>query len=68
MTYLVATKTFEFKIKSSFPKQLTKVFLLVDLLNNLDELAEDKDQTLKNLPKKKYLITPKSVLSRCLEK
>jgi len=44
-------KTFEFKIKSSFPKQLTKEFLIVDLLNNLDELAEDKDQTLKNLPK-----------------
>lgn len=44
-------KTFEFKIKSSFPNQLTKEFLLVDLLNNLDELADDKDQTLKNLPK-----------------
>ena len=43
-------KTFEFKIKSSFPNQLTKEFLLVDLLNNLDELADDKDQTLKNLP------------------
>ena len=44
-------KTFEFKIKSSFPNQLTKEFLLVDLLNNLDELADDKNQTLKNLPK-----------------
>lgn len=44
-------KTFEFKIKSSFPNQITKEFLLVDLLNNLDELADDKDQTLKNLPK-----------------
>lgn len=43
-------KTFEFKIKSSFPNQLTKEFLLVDLLNNLDELAHDKDQTIKNLP------------------
>ena len=44
-------KIFEFKIKSSFPNQLTKEFLLVDLLNNLDELADDKYQTLKNLPK-----------------
>ena len=43
-------KTFEFKIKSSFPNQLTKEFLLVDLLNNLDELADDKNQTIKNLP------------------
>lgn len=43
-------KTFEFKIKSSFPNQLTKEFLLVDLLNNLDELAEDQHQTIKSLP------------------
>jgi hypothetical protein len=43
-------KTFEFKIKSSFPNQLTKEFLLVDLLNNLDELAEDQLQTIKSLP------------------
>lgn len=42
-------KTFEFKIKSSFPTQLTKEFLLVDLLNNLDELAENKNQILRNV-------------------
>jgi hypothetical protein len=42
-------RTFEFKIKSSFPTQLTKAFLLVDLLNNLDELAEDQNQTIKIL-------------------
>lgn len=43
-------KSFEFKIKSSFPNQLTKEFLLVDLLNNLDELAEDQNKTIKRLP------------------
>jgi len=43
-------KTFEFKIKTSFPGELTKEFLLVDLLNNLDELAEDQNQVLKRLP------------------
>ena len=43
-------KSFEFKIKSSFPNQLTKEFLLVDLLNNLDELAEDQNQTIQRLP------------------
>jgi len=42
-------RTFEFKIKSSFPTRLTKAFLLVDLLNNLDELAEDQNQTIKSL-------------------
>lgn len=45
-------RTFEFKIKSSFPNQLTKAYLLVDLLNNLDELAEDQNQTIKSLPLK----------------
>lgn len=45
-------KTFEFKLKSSFPDKLTKEFLLVDLLNNLDELAEDQNKTLRNLPNK----------------
>lgn len=43
-------KSFEFKIKSSFPNKLTKEFLLVDLLNNLDELAEDQNQMIKRLP------------------
>lgn len=43
-------KTFEFKIKTSFPLQLTKEFLLVDLLNNLDDLAEDHNQIIKILP------------------
>ena len=45
-------KTFEFKIKSSFPNQLTNEFLLVDLLNNLDALAEDPNKTIRNLPNK----------------
>jgi len=32
---------FEFRRKPRFPRQLTEEFLLVDLLNNLSELAED---------------------------
>ena len=42
-------KTFEFKIKTAFPNQLSKEFLLVDLLNNLDELAEEPTTILINL-------------------
>jgi hypothetical protein len=34
-------KLFEFKLKSSFPTQLTKEFLLVELLNSLDYLVEN---------------------------
>jgi len=43
-------KTFEFKLKSSFPKNITREYLLVDLLNNIDHLAEDQSQTLDKLP------------------
>jgi len=43
-------KTFEFKIKTSFPRQLTREFLLVDLLNHLDELSEDRNGIIERLP------------------
>ena len=33
-------KKFEFKLKSSFPTQLTKEFLFVELLNSLEDLVE----------------------------
>lgn len=43
-------KTFEFKIKSSFPTQISKEFLLVDLINNVDAIAEDQLQIFDRLP------------------
>ena len=43
-------KTFEFKLKSSFPKNISKEYLLVDLLNNLESLAEDQTLVLEKLP------------------
>lgn len=39
-------RTFDFRVKPSFPKKLSKEFLLVDLVNNLDQLAEDREQVL----------------------
>jgi hypothetical protein len=41
-------KTFLFKLKSGFPAKLSKEYLLIDLLNNLDELAENKELIIKN--------------------
>ncbi len=37
---------FEFQRKPRFPKKATPEFLLVDLVNNLDQLAEDRDAVL----------------------
>jgi hypothetical protein len=43
-------KTFEFKLKSTFPKTVSKEYFLVDLLNNLENLAEDQQQIAEKLP------------------
>lgn len=39
-------RTFEFRAKPAFPNKLTREFLLVDLVNNVDQLAENKDDVL----------------------
>jgi hypothetical protein len=39
-------RSFEFRVKPCFPKKVDKEFLLVDLLNNLDSLAENRDDVL----------------------
>ncbi len=38
---------FDFKIKSKYPRQITTEFLFVDLMNNLDLIAEDVPYILK---------------------
>lgn len=53
-------KVFDFRIKRSFPKRLSKQFLLVDLLNNLNQLAEDREAVLQNA-KKEVLKEPKVI-------
>jgi hypothetical protein len=37
-------RTFDFQRKYNFPKKLSEEFLLVDLMNNLDSVAEDHEQ------------------------
>lgn len=48
----LGNRKFLFFIKPHFPKKMTKEFLLVDLVNNLNKLAEDHQAVLKNLPDK----------------
>jgi len=42
-------RSFTFLAKPRFPKKVTQEFLLVDLVNNLDKLAEDRAEVLKNV-------------------
>jgi hypothetical protein len=44
-------KNFLFKLKSGFPETLTTEFLVVDLLDSLDELAEDSDKVVVSFKK-----------------
>lgn len=46
--FKLAGMEFDFREKPSFPrpKQVNREFLLVDMLNNLDQLAEDHDKVL----------------------
>ena len=45
-------RSYEFKLKSAFPQKITKEFLLIDLLNHLNELPEDQTSVLTRLPNK----------------
>ena len=44
--FQLGNRQFDFRVKPRFPKKLSREFLYVDLLNNLDELAEDRDVVL----------------------
>ena len=44
--FALGGRTFDFRVKPSFPKTLSREFLLVDLVNNLDRLAESKSEVL----------------------
>lgn len=41
--FRLGKRQFDFRVKPRFPKKLTQEFLYVDLLNNLEELAEDRE-------------------------
>jgi hypothetical protein len=45
-------RKYAFRVKPRFPKSLTPEFLLVDLVNNLDQLAEAKDEVLGRVMKR----------------
>lgn len=46
---MLGNRKFAFRMKPRFPKSLTKEFPLVDLVNNVDQLAEAKDEVLKRV-------------------
>jgi hypothetical protein len=47
--FQLGSRKFAFRVKQRFPKSLTKEFLLVDLVNNVDQLAEAKNEVLERV-------------------
>jgi len=52
--FKLGNRTYDFRVKHRFPKpaQVTPEFLLVDMLNNLSELAEDEMDVLEHAQRK----------------
>lgn len=44
--FVLGGRAFDFRVKPDFPKKLTDEFLLVDLVNNVDLLAESRKEVL----------------------
>lgn len=65
--FKLGNKTFQFKIKPHFPKKLTPEFLLVDLVNNLESLAEDRNVLLKKVADKVEVMDKKKLKHSVVE-
>jgi hypothetical protein len=60
--FTLGGRTFDFRVKPHFPLVLTEEFLLVDLVNNLERLAEDSVQVLDNVKKKTLVLNADTLL------
>ena len=64
--FKLGNRQFHFRVKPRFPKKLTPEFLYVDLLNNLDQLTEDRDSVLSQA-RTKLLSFNQSLLQKALD-
>lgn len=65
--FALGNRKYDCRVKPRFPKKLTSEFLFVDMLNNLDELAEDKQLVLTEACRKVAEFDRQALL-RALEK
>ncbi len=59
--FKLGNRNFDFQIKHHFPTKLTQEFLLVDLVNNLEKLAEDQGEVMKNVLSKANTLDEKKL-------
>ncbi len=61
--FKLGNKTYDFQRKYNFPKKLSSEFLLVDLMNNLNTLAEDHEQVKARVKSRALSMDSKKLLS-----
>lgn len=59
--YKFGNRKFSFRMMPHFPRKLSQEFLLVDLVNNLETLAEDPNEVLKNIARKVHSMDTKKL-------
>jgi hypothetical protein len=64
--FALGNQRFAFRVKPHFPARLTEEFLLVDLVNNIDAVAEDRNAVLQKVKSKALTVDAKK-LSRALK-
>jgi hypothetical protein len=65
-TFKFGSRELTFIAKKQFPKALSEEFLLVDLLNNINTIAEDKEMILRNISAKVQIMDPKNLMEAVL--
>jgi hypothetical protein len=65
--FTLGNRSFSFRIKPHFPKKATQEFLLVDLVNNLETLAEDKSRVLLNISSRVQTMDTKKLAQSVLQ-
>ncbi len=59
--FILGGSIFDFRMKHKFPKKITKEFLFIDLLNNINEIVEDKQVIVQKVKNKISSISEKQL-------
>jgi hypothetical protein len=59
--FTLGGRVFDFRVKHHFPSKLSPEFLLVDLVDHVEDIAEDKEWVLNNVRKKLGSVNSKAL-------
>ncbi len=65
--FTLGNRKFNFRMKPHFPKKMTEEFLLVDLVNNLNTLAEDPTEVLQKVASRVQVMDKKKLAQNVAE-